>query len=441
MADVKQLKGMEFRGCILGDPLGDGGSAIVYAATMAGRDVAVKVFFPDALSRNGLSEETERLELQLQLKGQKRHSHLVEIIEGGVAPELGNTLYLIMERVPGESLDKLLNAIPRTAIGPLMKQLAEAAKYLEDVGLVHRDIKPANVIVNSNFTHLTLLDLGIVKGLESEDSERLSGSRFVGTARYSPPEFVWRSEGNSTEEWRAITFYQIGGVLHDLLMRQKMFTGHDQPPSHLYDAIKLRSPVIDASDCASWLVLLAKCCLVKDWRERFRLVTWDSFSQPDGGAEANIAQRQTSIRLRQVRLEEMDIAKVANTDPHADNKRIHDLWDLQDKLFLEIRRFLRGTQIFPRFSTDHVATGRSSYKITFKFEKDAQLGFSSEATAEIILQADGTTESTELKMRIALLGVAPMFEGTWKEALSLEKASQIIQQALVQAADKIVPEA
>ena len=272
MVDVTKLSGATFREWELHEELGRGGSAIVYAAQKGTQHAAIKIFLLDALGKHGFSVELERLELQLQLKGKKQHLHLVEIFEGGVAEELGSTLFLVMEKVDGQTLDKVLPEIPRASLGTLIKQLSDAAQFLEQQDLVHRDIKPENIVINDSFSSLTLLDFGVVKNLLEDESGRLSGNRFVATPRYSPPEFVWRNEVESPEAWRAITFYQIGGTLHDLIMKKRLFDGQDEPPARLYDSIKLTSPAITANDCDDWLVVLAKSCLVKDWRERLRLV-------------------------------------------------------------------------------------------------------------------------------------------------------------------------
>lgn len=437
--DVRQLSGTSFRGWSLTKELGRGDSAIVYEASKDGTDAAIKIVFPEALDKHGFWEEKERLELQLQLTGRKQHSNLVEIYGGGRAEELGNTLFLIMERIQGRTLDKVLAEIPRRAIAPLIKQLASAAKFLEDRNLIHRDIKPANIVVNEDFLKLTLLDLGIVKSLVTDDSGRLSGNRFVSTPRYSPPEFVWRTESESIESWRAITFYQIGAILHDLIMRKCLFDGEDQPTARLYDAIKLMSPIIEANDCDQWLVVLAKCCMVKDWRERLRLISWKSFDGPITDA-GDIAQKQLEIRIRQIRRDEIETAKETQSAGTSQDKRIQDLWDLQDKVFLETRRFLTGSQIFPRFSTNHTQKNQTKYMMVFQFEESSQLGFQNKLFATITLDAKSDLgQSTEMTVSVTCPDQKYEFEGTWIEVLTVESASAIIQPILLQTADKIVP--
>ena len=439
MIDVKKLSGQSFREWNLSAPLGAGDSAIVYAATNGDAEAAIKIFYPDALDKHGFSEEQQRLELQLQLKD-CTHPNLVRVFDGGVADELEGTLFLVMEKVPGATLDKLLGKIPRTAVPILMRQLADAAHYLEDHDFVHRDIKPANIIVNDDLSQLTLLDFGIIKNLVTDESGRLSGNRFVATPRYSPPEFVWRTEVESKDAWRAVTFYQIGGVLHDLIMRKRLFDGNDQPPARLYDAIRYLSPAFDGADCDEWLVRLAKYCLIKDWRERLRFVpSWESFIEPTSD-EDELAEKQRAIRLRQVRREEMEMAKQATQQKSDGNKRIQALWELQDKVFLDTRRFLSGTQIFPRFSTNHASPSTTQHRMKFEFEEASELGFNCRVKAEISFQIkDGDDESTNLSIRALRNDTEVIFEGAWLEHLTIETASSIIQRCLVQIADLVVP--
>ena len=116
-----------------------------------------------------------------------------------------------MELLEPHTLDKALSSVPSHNVGILIFQLAEAARYLESVGIVHRDIKPSNVYVSSDFCSLKLLDLGVIR-VSSDPYHDGAGteSHFLGTARYSPPEFLYRLEEDTVDAWRAITFYQLG---------------------------------------------------------------------------------------------------------------------------------------------------------------------------------------------------------------------------------------
>lgn len=440
MIDVRQLKGSNVQGWLLTDILGEGADGIVYVGNRGEKVAAIKIFFPDVLDKNGRDEALERLDLQLSLRGEKQHPNLVEILEGGVAPELDDTLFLVMEHVHGKSLDKIIESIPRLAIPSLICQLADAARFLDTHDLVHRDIKPANIVVSYDFSCLTLLDLGIILNAGAGDDDRLSGQEFVATLRYSPPEFVWRKEiSSSNDAWRAITFYQIGASLHDMLMRKPLFDGYDRPRANLYDAVRLRSPEIAGDESEKWLVELAKCCLVKNWQERLQLVTWDSFYAPNE-IDDGLSHQQKMIKLRQIRGEEGRFAAEAEKKEHR-NKRISELWNLQNQVFMEIRQFLIKSRIFPKFSGTHSQVSEKQYSLKFEFEEDSSLMFNKKLVAEVGFSIDGDHElATKLKVTSVFSTGETIFTAAWTEMFEVESAAALIRQSLLQVADQVVPQ-
>ncbi|WP_368565129.1 serine/threonine protein kinase [Pseudoxanthomonas sp. UTMC 1351] len=182
---VDRLSGSEVQGWCLGKVIGNGADGVVYSAEGKGRSAAVKIFFPENLQKEEWSGARDRLELQLSLKGEKHHPNLVEVIDGGELEEY-STIYLVMEYVPGSSLDKICGKIPPEVVQQLIWQLASACKWLEDRGLAHRDIKPANIVISEDFSQLTLLDLGVIHWLPTDGDGRLSGDEFVATTASEP---------------------------------------------------------------------------------------------------------------------------------------------------------------------------------------------------------------------------------------------------------------
>jgi serine/threonine protein kinase len=436
--DVRKLDGTTFRGWSLLKEIGRGADGIVYKASQEGREVALKLFFPEVVQKNGVGEERERLELQLGLVGEKHHPHLVEVYEGGV-DEASQTLYLAMEYVPGNSLDKVLNTLPRQAIAPLLLQLSDAAKFLHDKGLAHRDIKPANIVVSDDFSKLTLLDLGIAtRDIENADEKQLSGDEFVASVRYSPPEFVWRDEARSDQNaWTAISFYQIGATLHDMLMKKPIFQGLDAPRAKLYDAVRLRAPEIEAADCEPWLAQLARACLVKSWRERLKIVKWELFAGPSlTGSETTL--KILDIRLRQVLAdqEKIRLAEEKVRGPQPD--RAQELWRLQSDTFLRIRQFLMTTDVFPRFSGTHEQSANSGYTLKYQFEENEDLLFKRSLLVQFVFAASPTTQLTTDLTLVASVQGNEISRSSWSEAFTVETASDLCQRALVQLAEKMI---
>ncbi|MDO8770391.1 MAG: serine/threonine-protein kinase [Burkholderiaceae bacterium] len=438
MVDVKNLEGQMFRGWNVRNEIGRGADGIVYKASQSDGEVALKLFFPEAVAKNGLGEEMERLELQLGLAGAKHHPNLVEIYEGGY-DEDSKTFYLAMEYVAGRSLDKLLDTLPRQAIAPLLKQLAEAAKYLHDKGLAHRDIKPANIVVSDDFSMLTLLDLGVAtRDVEGTDDKQLSGEEFVASVRYSPPEFVWRTEVRTDETaWTAITYYQIGATLHDMLMRKPIFQGFDAPRAKLYDAVRLRTPEVIAQDCEPWLAQVARACLVKSWRERAQIVSWDLFWGPPTNS-GDLSIKLLDIRLRQILADQEKVRMVEEKVKQAEPDRAEELWRLQSETFLRVRQFLMTVNVFPRFSGTHEPSGEGAYTLRYQFEENEDLLFRKSLLVEILLKASPATQlTTDLTLTASFSG-QEISRSSWTEAFTMETATDLCQRALIEIADQVV---
>lgn len=251
----------------------------VYLATNSNGPAAVKIFDDELIARYGDKVQLARIDRELTLVGQS-HPNVVQILAGGVDAITGNH-FIVMEYLNGQNLKDSLADIPVDSIQSLIQQLAFAAKFLEDQGLAHRDIKPENVVVIDNFRKLVLLDLGVLRPFAGSDITDANGIQsFVGTLQYSSPEFLLRQEEDSLEGWRALTFYQIGGVLHDLIMRRPLLAEFSEPYARLVNAVQFVAPEIKNSAVPYHLVELARWCLVKDWRIRNTLVKWSSFDPP-----------------------------------------------------------------------------------------------------------------------------------------------------------------
>jgi serine/threonine protein kinase len=144
-------------------------------------------------------------------------------LDGGKCEET-DYLFVAMELLDPRTLGRVCKQLAAGQVAPLIAQLAGAARFLEERGIAHRDIKPDNTVVTADYTCVKLLDLGVIHPPADPTEKRAgTGDRFLGTARYSPPEFLYREEEDTVEGWRAITFYQLGATLYDLLMRRQIF--------------------------------------------------------------------------------------------------------------------------------------------------------------------------------------------------------------------------
>ncbi len=272
------------------DTLGAGASAAVFELQDGGATLALKVYSPALFKTAGGPAELRRLNLQEQLIGHKC-PNLVQLHRVSF---FGETCFVEMEQVIGSDLNKLLDQVPRALIAPLIYQLVTAAKYLEDIGLVHRDIKPQNIRVAADFTALKLLDLGVLRKLDNDlaPDATAQGPRkpFIATAQYSSPEYLFWLHRPSKELWHALSLYQVGAVLHDMITRRPLFAEEVATDNRyaLAMAVLQKMPSTHADDVPLWLCGLAARCLTKDMHRRLAMVSWEDFQDAEGRLDTTV---------------------------------------------------------------------------------------------------------------------------------------------------------
>ncbi|HGP4155848.1 TPA: protein kinase [Yersinia enterocolitica] len=273
---AESLKGCEVGGWRVGAYLGSGGSALVVKGKRKDQEIALKIIDPDLEAKYGPEKQEIRIGYEQKLVG-RSHPHLVKIYDGGRC-NVTKFLFVAMEYLPFKNLDELEEPFPRGKLIKIIDQIAQAARFLEELDICHRDIKPENIVITPDFERAILLDLGILMPINPTQAQDAgTGENFIGTIRYSPPEFVWRTEKDTKEGYRAITFYQIGAVLHDLIMGYRIFNNISGPMAKLIDSVTNQPVNIDSIDVDQRVVNLARDCLQKDWQTRLRLVDWNSF--------------------------------------------------------------------------------------------------------------------------------------------------------------------
>jgi len=195
-----------------------------------------------------------------------------------------------MDCAEGQELEKRLPDVPRSKIRSIVDQVARAAIFLRERGLSHRDLKSANVFVSDDFDRVKVLDLSVVRdihdplGIGTDHHNQLP---VVATSRYTPPEYLFRLHEPSPELWHGVDVYQLGGLLHDLIMREPMFSSEysDSSENRYRFAwiVATMDPVVRAIDVDADLILLARRALDKNWSRRRQLRLTDFLS--DSGTQ------------------------------------------------------------------------------------------------------------------------------------------------------------
>jgi serine/threonine protein kinase len=282
----------------LGKFLGAGATAATFEVLTSDGLQALKVYLPSFLE--GQRGEQIKKRLSIVLDNLKGHDcpYLVSIFDGGPTE---NTVFLLMQRAPGECLGKILHFVPSRNIREIVRQVSTAAHFLEGKGLCHRDIKSDNVVVSDDFEQAILLDLGVVRWLDEEVSGGTDDQGqlpFIATAQYSSPEYMFRLVPSGPELWRGLTFYQLGGVLHDLIMKKKLFFDIVEKAREnrylIAHAVATKIPeVIHDGSVSLDLVLLAQRALEKDLSRRLGSVSWANFLATD-----SVSQNEIVLGLR-----------------------------------------------------------------------------------------------------------------------------------------------
>jgi predicted Ser/Thr protein kinase len=111
--------------------------------------------------------------------------HVVRIHEAG---EEAGEVYLVMDLVEGESLDRALarGRLPVVRALELVAALARGVAALHAAGIIHRDLKPENVLVRHDGAPV-IVDLGLAVAPETDERLTRSGA-VMGTPLFMAPE-------------------------------------------------------------------------------------------------------------------------------------------------------------------------------------------------------------------------------------------------------------
>lgn len=211
--------------------LGQGGYGITYLAaqTMLGRLVAIKEFFmKDYCERASEGAEvtmgtrgSREMVLRYREKFKKEAATLARLNHPGIVRvidmfEENNTYYYVMEYADGPSLSQIIKAREKLPIDEalaIIKQVADAVRYLHQERLCHYDIKPANILTSKK-GQVILADFGLAKQYDEQGEE--TSTTPVGKSKgYAPPE-QYRAGGVSDFSPET-DIYALAATLYKLL--------------------------------------------------------------------------------------------------------------------------------------------------------------------------------------------------------------------------------
>ena len=208
--------------------LGRGGMGSVYEAEDGelGRRVALKLIAADHLSS---SEAVERFRQEGRLASTLAHPRCVFVL---AADEFRGRPYLVMELMPGETLQTLVEANGPLSVGVAVAKALDVIDGLREAhhqGIIHRDVKPSNCFLEAD-GRVKVGDFGLSKSLDGDANLTRTGS-FVGTPLYASPEQIKRNPVDERTD-----LYSVAATLYFLL------TG--KPPHQANDASAVLAKIV-----------------------------------------------------------------------------------------------------------------------------------------------------------------------------------------------------
>lgn len=258
--------------------LGAGGSGIVYLAndTLLMRPVVLKI-----LKRGSRTLEQMRTTVlrEARLASAIEHPNVCAIYEVGESSE---EAFIVMQYVPGQSLDKLIAQGPASLQLGLSVgiQIADGLSAAHALGIFHRDLKPANVMLTDGGL-VKILDFGLARRISPEEGEfdpskpsrRKTGplpatyTARGGTVAYMAPEQFVTGQSSVQSD-----IFALGVILYELVSGRHPFVRPNDEDFQSIRAIQFADPPPLSECCPAVpqeLSSVILCCLEKNPAQRY----------------------------------------------------------------------------------------------------------------------------------------------------------------------------
>lgn len=200
--------------------IGHGGMGLVLEAfdSKLQRNVAIKVLDPTLVD-----DEVARQRFCREARAAASITHENVVAVHQVEKSIDGKLpYLVMQLVPGESLEERLlreKKLPLREIVRIAMQAVHGLAAAHAQGLIHRDIKPGNILLEPPQDRVKLTDFGLARVAEDV---KLTRTGFVsGTPLYMAPEQAMGGEVDARSD-----LFSLGAVLYEMCAGQPPFQGN-----------------------------------------------------------------------------------------------------------------------------------------------------------------------------------------------------------------------
>ncbi len=192
-----------------------GGMAKVYLAhdIRLERPVAIKIM------HDHLADDTDyaaRFIREARHTARLAHPNIMSVFDQG---HVDDTLYLVMEYLPGMTLRDLLNDFGTLTIEQsldITTAVLNGLSVAHREGILHRDVKPENVIL-VNDGRIKIGDFGLARPVNNATD---TGKSLMGTVAYIAPELLTRTSADNRSD-----LYSVGIMLYEMLTGRQPFVG------------------------------------------------------------------------------------------------------------------------------------------------------------------------------------------------------------------------
>ncbi len=228
--------------------IGSGGSGVVFLAndTLLQRPVVLKL-----LKRGQQTPEQVRVTQlrEARLASAIDHPNVCAIYDAG---EADDEAYIVMQYIPGKSLDKVIAEGPANAQLVLSTgmQISDGLAAAHNMGIFHRDLKPANVMLTDGGL-VKILDFGLARQLKRENRDfdpgapaqpepAVAGNTYTargGTIAYMAPEQFVTGQSSVQSD-----IFALGLILYEMVSGRHPFHRPDAQEIQSIRAIQFAEP-------------------------------------------------------------------------------------------------------------------------------------------------------------------------------------------------------
>ncbi len=193
--------------------IGKGAMGQVYKAVQPSlnRIVAVKILPHEFLED---ATRVERFNREAKAVALLSHPNIVQIID---KDQDEDTLFFVMEYVPGSSLDEVMRKrrLSLQEAFAVFRGVCSGLEAAHRQNVIHRDLNPRNILISDDFSVVKLADFGIskVESISREMGTLSTAEASMGTLHYMSPE---QAISAGTVDHRT-DIYSAGVVLYEML--------------------------------------------------------------------------------------------------------------------------------------------------------------------------------------------------------------------------------